>query len=157
MPHLTNGVWYELTVIAQYGDDKGEWSDDSVLARPGKAAPEVRPPDGPAATTVSAEEPGSVTVEWESPVDDGGAPITGYETWYALEQDLSSQTYEEADEVRWTRAGDTLGPDARGYRITGLVDYQRYNVIVAAVNEAGRGLFASAGGPPTVMTTTRWG
>ena len=144
---LTNGVWYELTVTAQYGDDQWEWSDDSVLARPGEAAPEVRPPAAPAAPTVSAEEPGSVTVEWDPPVDDGGAPVTGYEVWYALEQERSAAwTYEEAENVPWTRAGDTLGPDARGYRVTGLSDYQLYNVIVAAVNEAGRGLFASAWG-----------
>lgn len=141
---LTNGVWYELTVSAQYGDNQWEWSDDSVLARPGEAAPEVRPPAAPAAPTVSAEEPGSVTMEWEPPVDDGGAPVTGYEVWYVLEQDRSAQTYEEAEGVSWTRAGDTLGSDARGHRITGLVDYRLYNVIVAAVNEAGRGLFASA-------------
>ena len=141
---LTNGAWYELTVIAQYGDDQWEWSHDSVLARPGEGAPEVRPPDAPAATTVSAE-PGSVTVAWESPAD-GGAPITGYEVWYVLEQDRSTQTHEEGEEVLWTSAGDTLGPDARGHRITGLVDYHLYYVIVAAVNEAGRGLFASAWG-----------
>ena len=143
---LTNGVWYELTVIAQYGDDQWEWSDDSVLARAGEAAPEVRPPDAPAAATVITEEPGSVTVEWEPPVDDGGAPVDGYEVWYLLEEDRSTQTYEEADEVLWTRAGNGLGPDARGYRITGLVDYKLYNVIVAAVNEAGRGLFGYAWG-----------
>ncbi|MDE0138636.1 MAG: fibronectin type III domain-containing protein [bacterium] len=143
---LTNGVWYELTVIAQYGDDQWEWSEDSVLARPGEAAPEVRPPPRPSTTTVSAEEPGSVTVEWAPPVDDGGAPVNGYEVWYLLEKDRSTQTYEEAEEVLWTRAGNGLGPDARGYRITGLVDYQRYSVIVAAVNDAGRGLFGTAWG-----------
>ena len=146
VPYLTNGVWYELAVIAEYGDGKGVWSGDSVLARPGEAAPEVRPPTGPAATTVSAEEPGSVTVEWEPPADDGGSPITGYEVWYVLEQDRSSQNSGEADEVRWARAGGTLGPDARGHRIAGLVDYRRYNVIVAAVNDAGRGLFSSVWG-----------
>lgn len=95
---------------------------------------------------MSAEEPGSVTVEWEPPIDDGGAPITGYEVWYVLEQDRSAQTFEEAEEVPWTRAGDTPGPDARGHRITGLVDYQLYNVIVATLNEAGRGSFGTGWG-----------
>ncbi len=140
---LTNGAWYELTVTAQYGDDQWEWSD-AVLARPGEAAPDVRPPAAPPAT-VTAEEPGSVTVAWEPHVDDGGAPVTGYEVWYVLEQERSAAwTYEEAENVPWTRAGDTLGPDARGYRVTGLSDYELYMVIVAAVNEAGRGLFTSA-------------
>lgn len=32
---LTNGVWYELTVTAQYGDGQWEWSDEFVMARPG--------------------------------------------------------------------------------------------------------------------------
>lgn len=67
---LTNGAWYELTVTAQYGDDQWEWSD-AVLARPGEAAPDVRPPAAPPAT-VTAEEPGSVTVAWEPHVVNAG-------------------------------------------------------------------------------------
>ena len=144
--NLTNGVWYEVKVVAMYGDEELRWSDDSVLARPGETVPEVRLPGLPTETKIIAEEPGSVTVEWEPPADDGGSPVTSYEIWYVLEQDRSTQTHEEAEDVLWTRAVDTLGPDARRYQITGLSDYQRYDVIVAAANDAGRGLFASVWG-----------
>ncbi|MDE0139502.1 MAG: fibronectin type III domain-containing protein [bacterium] len=146
VPRLADGVWYEFTVVAVYGDGELRWSDDSVLARPGGMVPGVRLPDAPVAAIVSAGGRGSVTVEWEPPVDDGGSAVTGYEVWYVLEQDRSTETSEEARNVLWTRAGDILGPDARRYRIAGLLDYQRYEVIVGAVNEAGRGLFASVWG-----------
>ncbi|MYB43919.1 MAG: hypothetical protein F4X74_03120 [Acidimicrobiia bacterium] len=142
VPGLTNGVWYELTVVAKYGDDDRVWSDDSVLVRPGPVAPEVRPPDSPAAG-VTAAGSGSVTVEWDSPADDGGSAVTGYEVWYIRGQDRRQDSSEKADEVVWTRSGGPLGADVRSHVVEELVDYQEYYVAVAAVNEAGRGLFAS--------------
>ena len=139
---LSNGVWYELTVAAEYGDGDRIWSDDSVLVRPGPEAPGVRPPDSPA-VEVTAAGSGSVTVEWEPPVDDGGSVVTGYEVWYIRHQDRLNDTSEEADEVVWARSGGPLGADVRSHVVDGLVDYQRYQVLVVAVNEVGRGLFAA--------------
>lgn len=139
---LSNGIWYEVTVAAGYGDDDRIWSDDSVLARPGTVAPEARPPDSPA-LEVTAAGSGSVTVEWEPPADDGGSAVTGYEVWYIRGQDRLNNTSEQADEVVWARSGGPLGADVRSHEVTNLTDYHRYQVVVAAVNGVGRGLFAS--------------
>ena len=141
VPYLTNGVWYEIKVVAMYGDDELRWSDDSAMARPGGAGPEVRPPAVPAAVTVSAEERGSVTIVWEPPADDGGSAVTGYEVWLVHAQDRRQDTADDARDVVWTLGAKTLGADVRTHVIGGLVDYEQYYVIVAAVNDVGRGLF----------------
>ncbi len=143
VPGLTNGVWYELTVVAKHGDDDRVWSDDSVLVRPGTVAPEVRPPGVLSAANVNAAGSGSVTVEWEPPADDGGSAVTGYEVWYIRRQDRRQESSEKAEEVVWMQSGGPLAADVRSHVVEELVDYQRYYVVVAAVNEAGRGLFAS--------------
>ena len=140
---LTSGVWYELRVAARYGDDDSVWSDGSVLARPGTVAPVVRPPGILSAAYVNAAGSGSVRVEWEPPADDGGSAVTGYEVWYVLRQDRWQDSSEKADEVVWMQSGGLLGADVGSHVVEGLVDYQEYIVVVAAVNEVGRGLFSA--------------
>ena len=129
---LVNNTWYEFRVASVVGD----WSEDGVLARPGKAPPEVRLPGLPMDMRVVGEGLGSVTVAWEPPGDDVGSAVTGYEVWYVSEQDRSTAG-------AYVMSAETLPADTRQHTITGLVDYQRYQVIVAAVTKAGRGLFVS--------------
>ena len=130
VPDLVNDTWYEFKVSSVGGD----WSEDSVLARPSETPTQVRIPAVPADLRVVAEGPGSVTVAWEPP--DGGSAVTGYEVWYARRQDQ-------------VLAGGYVMPDGvlpaatRQHTVTGLVDYQQYKVIVAGVTRAGRGLFAT--------------
>ncbi|MDE0289260.1 MAG: fibronectin type III domain-containing protein [bacterium] len=128
---LVNDTWYEFRVESVAGD----WSEGSVLARPAETPVAVRLPGEPANLRALAKEPGSVTVKWEPPADDGGSPVTGYEVWYARRQDRNI-----AGGYAMSAA---LSATTTQHAVTGLVDYQLYEVIVAAVNEAGRGLFTS--------------
>lgn len=136
VPRLTRGVWYEVTVTAIDGAGT-VWSDDSVSARPGSKAVDESVPRAPSKATVVAETPGSVSVAWEAPSDDGGAPVTGYEVWHIRRQHRLTDNSDEADAVVWTMSGETLGSDIRRYVIEGLVDYEEYYVVVAAVNRVG--------------------
>lgn len=139
--HLENGVWYEVTVVALH-DSGREWSDDSVLVRPGGQVPTARPPDHPVDVRVVAEGAGSVTVTWEPPANDGGPVVTGYEVWHIPRKDRSKDTAEDAEAVRWTRADGRLDSDVHRHVVEGLVNFEEYQVIVAAVNEEGRGMFS---------------
>jgi LPXTG-motif cell wall-anchored protein len=87
---LTNGIAYVFRARAINAAGTGAASV-WVTAAP------VAPPTVPAALTTQSA-PGQVTVQWASPVDDGGTAIVGYR----LEQSLNGST--------WT---DTiqLGPD----------------------------------------------
>ncbi len=125
VPNLTNGVWYELRVAA------GEfWSEESVLARPGTDSDNARLPGVPADLRVVEELEGSVTVAWDPP--EGGA--AGYEVWHKPEGFYGQDT------PSWVMSGSVDG-DVGSYTISGLVDFRRYQVIVAAINDTGRGLF----------------
>ena len=129
---LANGEWYELRVISI----DGGWSEDVVLARPGGGSGDERLPGVPGGFREVEEGVGSVTVGWGPPADDGGSSVTGYEVWYVSSDDR------RADDVPWVRSGGDLGPDVRGHVVSGLVDYQEYVVVVAAVSDVGRGRFA---------------
>ena len=128
---LVNDVWYEVRVAPS----GGERSAETVLARPGKTPVQVRLPGLPMDMRVVDEGPGSVTVAWGPPADDGRPEVTGYEVWYVSEQDWSTPG-------SYIVSAEALPADTRQHTVTGLVDYQRHQVIVAAVNEVGRGLFA---------------
>lgn len=131
---LVNGKWYELTVISIGGD----WSRDVVLARPGAGSKDERLPDAPDGFGEVEEGSGSATVRWDPPADDGGSPVVGYEVWYVWSEDRW------VEDVPWVRSGGDLGPDVRQHVISGLVDFEQYVVVVAAVSDAGRGPLAKA-------------
>ncbi len=68
-----------------------------------------------------------VTVRWQAPVIDGGAPVTGYLARYGVGS-------------RWNPWTELSGTTAR---ITGMRAGTRYVVQVRAVNEKGPGLVAA--------------
>lgn len=137
---LKNDVWYEVTVVTVH-DGGLEWPEVPVLAQPGSHQPTTRPPGRPADVQVAAEGNGSVTLAWEPPADSGGSTVTGYEVWYLPAVDRGNDSSEEAEMIRWVRSGGLLGSDVRRHVVDGL-DFDEYILIVAAVNEAGRGLFS---------------
>ena len=131
---LTRKVWYEVTVAALH-DAGSVWSEEVVSAYTGSPAPRARLAGAPSDASLVGEGLGSVTVGWEPPADDGGSPVAGYEVWYITGRDLSAQGF-------WVMSGDMLGSDLREWVIEGLVDFEEYYVIVAAVTEPGRGMFS---------------
>ena len=139
VPHLNNGVWYEMWVASIGSEGWSYLSEEVVPARPGVEPVGERLLRAPRDVRVVGEGAGSVTVAWDAPADDGGSPVTGYEVWYVRYQDRWA---DGADEVTWVRSDEILGGDALRIVIEGLADYQEYHVVVAAVNRVGRGSFS---------------
>ena len=66
-----------------------------------------------------------MTVGWDAPLSDGGAPITGY----VVER-------RDASRKSWVRLA-TVGPDAAVYQAAGLLEGEKYYFRVFAENRAG--------------------
>ena len=117
---------------ASDGPDAADGADPAE-APAAPAAPGI--PEGLAARA----GPGSLTVTWSAPDDDGAAPLLGY----AVEYGTSNIVYQ-----RWSR------PDAltttTSATIDGLTGDQRHYVRVGAVGCAGTSLWA----PPATATPT---
>ena len=114
-----------------------------------EATEEAAPPEVPAAPGIPedlavAAGPGTLTLTWSAPEDDGAAPLLGY----AVEYGTSNIVYH-----RWSR------PDAltahTSATIDGLTGDQLHYARVAAVGCAGRSLWATpATATPTVAPPT---
>jgi titin len=89
----------------------------SILDKPG-------PPNPP---TVSDIYSTKCTVNWKPPVDDGGAPITGY----VLERAMAGSS-------RWIKMTKELIKET-SYEVTDLNEGSQYIFKVSAVNKAGVG------------------
>ena len=96
---LTNGIAYVFRARAINAAGTGAASV-WVTAAP------VAPPTVPAALTTQSA-PGQVTVQWASPVDDGGTAIVGYR----LEQSLNGSTW--SDTIQLGPDVFTLAPSSR--------------------------------------------
>ncbi len=126
-----NGVWYEVAVEALHDGGTRAGDGEVMLARPGRNPPSVRLLPAPGDFRAVATDQGSVTMGWSPRAVDGGAPVTGYEIWYRDSTD---------PQARFVLA-ETVASDAHRHTISGLVNYRRYWVMIAAVNAVGRGPF----------------
>ena len=122
---LTNGSDYEFQVAAQNSVGVGTYST-TVTSKP-------RTTPG-AISGLSLSVTGvTMTLSWNAPTDNGGAPISDYVIEYKLLGDTS-----------WTPLTRSTSTTRSG-SISGLNPNTRYSVRVAAVNEAGTGSFGPAG------------
>jgi fibronectin type 3 domain-containing protein len=129
---VTNGVtyYYALTAVSPVGE--GPWSpiiNATPLGFPGEVE-----------NLLTDVDDGRVSLSWNAPSEDGGAPVTAYRIYQ----------------------GPTLGPltlvaetgDVRSYNDTGLTNGETYYYQVTAVNEVGEGpakdpVWAVPIGPPS--------
>ena len=125
---LTSGQQYTFEVRAVNGIGAG-------AVRTASAAPLAAAPG--ALRTLTAE-PGDqeVVLTWTTPLDDGGAPVTGYELRYAAGTSVSEDT-------SWQSAGLDLERT-----IDGLSNGQVYTFQVRAVNRVGAGAVRAASATP---------
>ena len=106
-----------------------------VAALPAHAVYPIILPPGAPTNVVAVPGDGRVTVAWQSPTNEGGAPITGYQV-------TSSPA----------SAGCSVGPGALTCEITGLVNGTAYVFSVQASNVAGPGA-AGVSNPVTPQAT----
>ena len=124
---LTNGVEYAFQVRAV--NDVGEGEPATVNQTPGAV------PDAP---TLSARGGnGTVTLTWDAPANDGGAPFLNYDVRYRK----SGASWGAWMEVEG-------GSSARSVTITGLTNGTSYEFQVRAVNGKGAGAEATTESTP---------
>ena len=116
---LTNGTRYKFLVRAENAVGTGPWATTTVTVA---ALP--RPPQNLGATPSD----GQVTLTWETPASDGGAPITRYDHSY--------------HRVGGGGVTDVTGDLSLTATVTGLVNGTEYNLLVWAVNSTGAGPWA---------------
>jgi len=94
-------------------------------------------PSAPQNLRVTAVNKDSVSLAWDEPVQDGGAPVKRY-------------VVEKADVKRgvFSEVGDTTA-DKRQFKVTKLLEGNDYMFRVAAENEIGQGKPASLAEPVT--------
>ena len=95
----------------------------------GRAAPPATVPDAPSALMATAANT-AVTLNWDAPVNDGGATITSYMIDYSLSADFSSPT-----------TVPTADASTLSYTVSDLTNGTLYYFRVAAVNSAGTGAY----------------
>ena len=129
---LKEGSSIELKVAAINRAGTGEWSG---TVGPHVVSDGIFPPGYPTDVTVDAENVTSqaVPIKWDSPLSDGGSPVTGYE----VEKQLDGMDM-------WETAGSCEGTN---YTVASpaVKDGKAYRFRVKAVNKAG----ASGGSEPT--------
>jgi hypothetical protein len=131
-----------LVVAAALSDDDAarlagylawKWGTVAALpaAHPYRNAPPLRFPAAPAALTTTAGE-SRLTLGWNAPADDGGAPVTGYVVQYRT-----------TPAGAWTTVAGGVGPGATA-TLTGLTPDTAHEVRVAATTARGTGPWSSS-------------
>ena len=123
---LVNGVLYQVIVAAENQEGLGAWANGT--GRP------VGPPGVPTNLTLSVGD-GKLSLSWESPEDNGGTAVVGYDVEYRLS---------DGDDD-WTSQGRVRTEDAV---IRSLVNGLSYEVQVRTVNGVGESGWVTISGQP---------
>lgn len=136
---LEPGHKYEFRVKAvnEEGESEPLATDTAIVAKN-----PYDPPAAPGLPEIIDWSENSVTLKWEPPIRDGGAPITGY----IIE-------LKEKFDTNFVKAIETSGPKCEGL-VPRLVEGNQYQFRVRAVNKAGPGEPSEATNPHTAKA--RW-
>jgi hypothetical protein len=123
---LANGTTHYVTVTAvnRAGESPtGDWSISEVIPQ--------GPPSIPQGAIGSSAAPGSLSLTWTPPANDGGKPLTGYRV----------QIYADAAGSEPLPGSPVeLSPDTNAHTWIGLTEANTYYLQVSATNELGEGV-----------------
>lgn len=126
---------YQILAVTSAGD--------GIVSATSASIPLATPPGAPT-NLVATPGDGSLSIAFNAPSSNGGAPITNYEY--------------KVDSGAWTSASTSTSPVV----VTGLTNTTTYSVALRAVNSAGGGSEASVSGTPvgapdspTIVTSVR--
>ena len=137
---LYRGITRHYRVAAFNGAGTGPYSEAKSAMTTGDPA---TAPGTPALFRLSQVSRNQVTIAWDPPADDGGAPVTGYEYEVAVPCEDDPNTPENESETNCGFIGDDIR-EATGTsaRISGLSTDGDYYFQVRAVNVVGKGEWA---------------
>lgn len=123
VPGLTEGKEYQFRVKAVNAEGESE----PLVTETGTIAKNpYNAPDAPSKPDLKDWARDHAIITWKAPESDGGAPITGY----IIEKKDNNTT-------KWTKALETKTPKCEA-RIPDLVEGQKYQFRIKAVNKAGQ-------------------
>uniref|UniRef100_A0A674JYI5 Titin n=1 Tax=Terrapene triunguis TaxID=2587831 RepID=A0A674JYI5_9SAUR len=122
---LTDGHFYEFRVSAENAAGVGESSEPSIFYRACDALYPPGPPSNPKVTDTSRS---SVSLAWNKPIYDGGAPIKGYVV-----------EVKEATADEWITCTPPTGLQGKQFTVTKLKENNEYNFRICAINSEGVG------------------
>ena len=127
---LNNNDAYQVRVAAVNSEGPGPWTNGG-----GTPNPFYRPPDPPRDVAVAAGD-GSITVTWNTPAHDGNGRITGYLV-----------EYRRQGQTAWQQVADRpASSTSRRQVVSGLENFNSYDVRVSAGNQYGAGGWARGSG-----------
>ena len=138
---LYRGMTRHYRVAAFNGAGTGPYSDVKSATTTGTPATAPEPPTLLRFSNISRNQ---VTLAWDPPTDDGGAPVSGYEYEAAVPCEDDPNTPQNESEFNCGFIGDdirtTTGASAR---ISGITTDGQYDFRVRAVNPVGKGDWSS--------------
>uniref|UniRef100_A0A8C0J0R4 Titin n=1 Tax=Chelonoidis abingdonii TaxID=106734 RepID=A0A8C0J0R4_CHEAB len=136
---LTDGHFYEFRVSAENAAGVGESSEPSIFYHACDALYPPGPPSNPKVTDTSRS---SVSLAWNKPIYDGGAPIKGYVV-----------EVKEATADEWITCTPPTGLQGKQFTVTKLKENNEYNFRICAINSEGVGEPATI--PGTVIAADK--
>ena len=134
---LYRGMTRHYRVAAYNGAGTGPYSDAKSATTTGDPA---TVPEPPALLRFSDVSRNQVTIAWDPPTDDGGAPVSGYEYEVARPCEDNPDTPGNESESNCGFTGEDIGTTtSASARISGLTIDGPYDFRVRAVNPVGKG------------------
>ena len=142
---LTNGVSYQVRVLARSADGDSAWSDST------EATPTAQKPDTPVAPTVIVWNQ-SLRVSWTAP-NSNGATVTDFDLQWRACTATDKTCATSPSWGSWTdRGGETTPDTATTATISSLTNDTAYQIQVRAANTAGESEWSlSTTGTPTAQ------
>ena len=126
IPNLIKGTQYQFRVRAENRFGVSE----PLISQTVIAKHQFRPPGPPGKPVVYNVTNDGMTIQWETPIYDGGTPIQGYNV-----------DKKEKNSVMWQKVNTVLITE-RDYRILGLIEGLEYQFRVYAKNDSGLSRFS---------------
>jgi titin len=123
---LMEGNEYSVQIFAENAEGLSIPLDSDTLIKPKRA---LGPSEAPASFECIGVDVDEVTLQWEPPLFDGGAPIKAYKL------EMCEKNKKTSDELNWRVVKDNINGINTSYVVKNLKESQNYLFRISATNE----------------------